>query len=356
MEFGFYLPNQDPPRAQRIVALYEEILDMAAHGDALGFSGCVASEHHSRDDGYIPSPLVLCSAVVARTRRIEASTGVMLLPLWSPIRVAEDSAIIDIISGGRFALGAGLGLVPREFALYEVELGNAVGRLEEAVEILRRAWRGEPFSFTGRHFTLSDALVTPMPTRPVPVRLGGQSDRAIRRAGRIGDAWLTDPLHGLETMRRWAEVYRDAAREAGRTPCVHLMRDCWIADGEADLYEQWGRFLEDDWRYYFELGSFKTGRFNPAAEPWLQEITAAHELTFERLRRDRVLCGTAEEVREDLARWIEVIRPDRINLRFRLPYGPSHERVRDVMETFAREVMPAFGSAPGGGDPDTGLG
>ncbi len=345
MEFGFYLPNQDPPQAQRIAGLYREILEMAEHGDALGFTGCVASEHHSRQDGYIPSPLVLCAAVVARTRRLEASTGVMLLPLWSPIRVAEDSALIDIISGGRFALGIGLGLVPREFELYGVELRAAVGRLQEGVEILRRAWTGKPFSFDGAHFQLRDALVTPAPTGGVPIRIGGQSTAAIRRAGRLGDAWLTDPLHGLETMRQWAEIYREAAAEAGRPASVHLMRDCWVCEREDELYERWGRFLEDDWRYYYELGSFRTGRFNPDAEPWLREITSADQLTFDRLARDRVLCGTVEHVREQLAQWIEEIRPDRVNLRFRLPYGPSHQEVREVMEVFAREVMPAFASA-----------
>jgi alkanesulfonate monooxygenase SsuD/methylene tetrahydromethanopterin reductase-like flavin-dependent oxidoreductase (luciferase family) len=342
MEFGFYLPNQDPPRAHRIVALYREILDMAELGDALGFTGCVASEHHSRDDGYIPSPLVLCSAIAARTRRIEASTGVMLLPLWSPIRVAEDCALIDIISGGRFALGVGLGLVAREFELYEIELRSAVGRLQEGIEILRRAWSGEPFSFSGEHFRLSEALVTPAPTRPPPIRMGGQSDAAIRRAGRLGDAWLTDPLHGLSTIRRWAELYRQSAAEAGRRASVHLMRDCWLCGTETGLYEQWGRYLEDDWRYYYELGSFRTGRFNPDAEPWLREISSAQELTFDRLRRERVLCGTVEQVREQLEHCIAEIRPDRVNLRFRLPRGPSHAEVTEVMEIFAREVMPTF--------------
>ena len=343
MEFGFYIPNQDPPRAERIVDLYREILDMAEHGDALGYAGCVASEHHSRADGYIPSPLVLCAAIVARTRRIEAGTGVMLLPLWEPIRVAEDCALIDIVSGGgRFALGAGLGLVQREFDLYEVQLRDAVGRLEESVEILRLAWAGEPFSFAGRHFRLRDAIVTPKPTHPIEIRLGGQSEKAIRRAGRIADAWLTDPLHGLETIRRWTTAYREAANAAGRPARVHLMRDCWLGDSERSLYDDWGRFLEDDWRYYYELGSFKTGRFNPDAEPWLREITSAQQLTFDRLREDRILCGTPDEVRVQLERWVQEIAPDRINLRFRLPYGPSHEQVKQVMETFAREVMPAF--------------
>jgi len=246
------------------------------------------------------------------------------------------------MSGGRFALGAGLGLVAREFELYEIALGHAVGRFEEAVAILRLAWSGEPFSFTGEHFRLHEALVTPAPTRPPAIRVGGMSSPAIRRAARIGDAWLTDPLHGLETIAAWTEEYRGAAERAGRPARVHLMRDCWIAEREEHLYRDWGRFLEDDWRYYFELGSFRTGRFNPVAEPWLRDVGSATELTFERLRRNRVVCGTAEQVRDELSRWIELIRPDRVNLRFRLPYGPPHAHVREVMEVFAREVMPAF--------------
>jgi alkanesulfonate monooxygenase SsuD/methylene tetrahydromethanopterin reductase-like flavin-dependent oxidoreductase (luciferase family) len=344
MEFGFYIPNQDPPRGERIVDFYQEVVDMVAHGDALGFSNCVASEHHGRPDGYIPSPLVLCGALATRTKQIELGTGVMLLPLWWPIRVAEDSALIDIISGGRFALGVGLGLVPREFAMYGLETKEARGRMEESVAVLRAAWGDGPFDFDGKHFQFEATEVTPKPVQgaALPIYMGGQSAPAIERAGRIGDSWQTDPLHGMETMKVWAEMYREAARAAGREPRVHLMRDCWIADTDADLQEEFGHFLEDDWRYYFELGSFKTGRFNAEAEPWLLEIEDSRELKFERLREDRVIAGDVDEVREEVGRWIEAIQPDRFNLRFRLPYGPKHEDVKRVMERFAREVMPHF--------------
>lgn len=350
VRFGFYLPNQDPPRAERIEALYTEILDMAAVGDELGFTSCVASEHHGREDGYIPSPLILSSAVAARTRRIEPTTGVMLLPLWHPIRVAEDSALIDIISGGRFAIGCGLGLVAKEFALYGLTTAQAVGRFEESVDIMRLAWSEGTFDYDGEHFQLQDASVTPKPLQAggPHIRIGGQSEKAIRRAGRIGDAWLTDPLHGLEAMKQWSEVYRAAAEEAGRPARVHLMRDCWITDDDEQLHQEWGRHLEDDWRYYYDLGFFRSGRFNPDIEPWLDQIAGSHELTFDRLRRDRVIVGSVAEVRDDVTRWIDEIRPDQLNLRFRFPHGPSHARVLEVMRTFAEEVMPAFSDA---GDP-----
>ena len=296
---------------------------MAEHGEALGFAGCVASEHHSREDGYIPSPLALCAAVAARTRTIEASTGVMLLPLWSPIRVAEDCALIDIISGGRFALGAGLGLVAREFELYEIPLDSAVGRFEEAVEILRRAWTGEPFSFDGR--ALPPARRPRHPAADAPVDDPDRRDERPR-----------DPPGGPDRRRladRSAPRARDDAdsgravpggggRTPGGRPRVHLMRDCWIPAATSDLYREWGGSSRTTGATTSSSARF-AGRFNPAAEPWLREITSAPELTFERLRRDRIICGTAERVRDEIARWIEAIRPDRFNLRFRLPYGPA---------------------------------
>jgi alkanesulfonate monooxygenase SsuD/methylene tetrahydromethanopterin reductase-like flavin-dependent oxidoreductase (luciferase family) len=141
-------------------------------------------------------------------------------------------------------------------------------------------------------------------------------------------------------MKRWAAIYREAAAKAGRPARIHLMRDCWITDGDA--YREWGHHLEDDWRYYFKLGFFKSGRFNPDVEPWLLDLKSADELTFDRVRRDRVMCGTVDEVRSEVQHWIEEIQPEQFNLRFRYPRGPEHRRVLEVMEVFAREVAPRF--------------
>lgn len=339
MRFGFYLPNQDPPRAENIVALYENIFEMCDRGEALGFAGCVASEHHGLEDGYIPSPLVELAAIGGRTARLELATGVMLLPLWHPIRVAEDGALIDIMSHGRFALGAGLGLVPREYEMYELNVKKAASRFEEAVQIVRLAWTEERFSFHGAHFQLDDVSVTPKPVQsPPPIRIGGMADKSVERAGRLGDGWLSDPLHGMHAMKRWAQIYREAASASGRPSEVHLMRDLWITDG--DVYEEWGKYLERDYQFYFALDA---GRFNKDVEPWLQGL-APEDLTFERLREDRVLAGTATEVRDEIEHWIDELQPDRFNLRIRMPEGPAskHARVLEVMEAFATEVMPSF--------------
>lgn len=341
MDFGFYLPNQDPPRGEHIQRLYDEVLEMCELGDRLGYATCFASEHHGLPDGYIPSPLVLCAAAAARTTRIQLGTGVMLLPLWHPVRVAEDGALIDIISKGRFALGAGLGLVEREYDMYEVDMKRAPSRFEEALQIVRSAWTSERFSFAGRHFTLDNVSVTPKPVQsPPPIWVGGMSDRSVERAGRLGDGWLTDPLHGVDALRRWAEIYRKAAADAGRPSKVLLLRDCWITEGDA--YAEWGHLLESDWRFYFDLG-FKAGRFNADAEPWLRDLTSSADLTFDRIREGgRVLAGSVDEIKEQVQGWIDALAPDQINLRFRFPLGPPHASVLRAMELFADEVAPAF--------------
>lgn len=344
MRFGFYLPNQDPPRAERIQDLYREIIEMAEHGDRLGYATCFASEHHSLPDGYIPSPLVLLGALASRTEQINLATGVMLLPLWHPIRVAEDGALIDIISRGRFQLGVGLGLVQREYELYGVDIRRAPSRLEEAIQVVRSSWTQERFSFRGRHFDLDEVAVTPKPVQnPPPIWVGGMSDKAIRRAGLLGDGWVTDPLHGVEAITHWANVYRDAAEESGRPSNVHLMRDCWVTDG--DIYEEWGHLLERDWRFYFDLG-VTAGRFNLDAEPWLKELRSSADMSFDRIREgNRVLAGSPDEVIDQIRFWIDAVRPAQFNLRFRFPEGVSHESTMRVMEIFAKEVAPMFAGA-----------
>lgn len=343
MRFGFYLPNQDPPRAERIQDLYREILEMVELGDDLGYATCFASEHHSLDDGYIPAPLALCSAVAARTSHLQVATGVMLLPLWHPIRVAEDGAIIDIISRGRFALGVGLGLVPREYDLYGIDIKWAPSRLEESIQVIRSAWTEDSFSFEGSHFQLRDAKVTPKPVQsPPPIWIGGMSDRSVQRAGRLGDGWLTDPLHGYEAIAHWAAEYREAATAAGRRPSVHLMRDCWVTEG--DPYEEWGHLLERDWRFYYDLG-FKAGRFNLDAEPWLRDLSSSADLTFDKIRAgNRVLVGDIDQVKEQLEFWVDALQPDQVNLRFRFPEGIDHPSTLRVMEVFAKEIAPTFAS------------
>src|SRR5438477_2929337 len=163
-------------------AQYAACLDMCAWADERGFTTAVVSEHHGIDDGYLPAPLVLAGAILGRTRSLMVSVAAVLVPLHDPVRLAEQIAVLDLASGGRISVVAGMGYRPQEFEMAGVDYGHRGRLLEEHVEVMLRAWTGEPFQWRGR-----TCIATPPPaTRPHPgVLLGGSTERAARRAARL---------------------------------------------------------------------------------------------------------------------------------------------------------------------------
>ncbi|MCB1679369.1 MAG: LLM class flavin-dependent oxidoreductase [Halioglobus sp.] len=203
--------------------LYREAIDMAEYADRHGFDFVNLSEHHGSDDGYNPSPIVLGGAIAARTCKLRITLGALILPLHDPIRVAEDVAALDNISAGRVTLVAAAGYVPSEFAMFGRAMKGRGKVLEEGVEVLRRAWSGEPFEYRD-----GAVRVTPRPVQdPLPIMLGGSTPVAARRAARIADGFVTH----LPDLYR---VYEQEARALGRRPApfvepgpgfVHVTRD-----------------------------------------------------------------------------------------------------------------------------------
>ncbi len=188
--------------------LYAAAIDMAVWADERGFHTIQFAEHHGSDDGYLPSPLVLAAAIAARTSRVRLRFGLIILPLQDPLKIAEDLAVLDIISKGRVDVVFGAGYAKHEFEMFGVDRAER-GRLVEAgVAAIKSAWTGEPFDYQGRR-----ARITPTPVqapRP-PIWLGGSSPAAARRAARIADYFYT----GEGALY---EVYRAEAIRLGRDP------------------------------------------------------------------------------------------------------------------------------------------
>ncbi len=186
--------------------LYDAALDQAAWADDLGFDMIGLGEHHGSEDGYNPSPLIVASAMAARTRRIRLRTSVLLAPLYDLAKLAEDAAVTQIISNGRLLLGIGAGYRPSEFETFGRSLEDRWRVMGETCEFLRKAWIGEPFEWQGRR-----CLITPRPEPfPPPILLGGSSAAAARRAARIADGWFPPLEPSL-----WPP-YREACLEQGK--------------------------------------------------------------------------------------------------------------------------------------------
>lgn len=176
--------NGDPGRTGDL----RDAVPLAVAAEEAGFDSFWVSEHHGLPDGYLPSPLTLLAALAPVTGRILLGTGLVLAPLHHPLRIAEDAAVVDRLSGGRLVLGLGLGYAAHEYAAFGVDPATRGARLAALVDALRAAWTGEPFS--APVLGLHDVRVTPTPAHPIPVWLGGYAAAAVARAGRIADGHL----------------------------------------------------------------------------------------------------------------------------------------------------------------------
>jgi alkanesulfonate monooxygenase SsuD/methylene tetrahydromethanopterin reductase-like flavin-dependent oxidoreductase (luciferase family) len=186
---------------------YRACLEQSAWADRNGFTSVVVSEHHGVDDGYLPAPLSLAGVILGRTQSAMVTISALLIPLHDPVRLAEQIAVLDLASGGRLITVAGLGYRQEEFDMAGVPRQGRGRVMEEYVEVMRKAWTGEPFEWQGRQIR-----VTPRPlTTPHPLMMiGGSTEVAARRAARLQLPFM--PAIGDEAL---AELYREECARVG---------------------------------------------------------------------------------------------------------------------------------------------
>ncbi len=206
MRLTFRFDMRNPGARVPGAALYAAMLEMCVWGDGLGFDEVYLCEHHGAEDGYLPSPITLGAAVAARTARIRIHLTALIVTLHHPLRIAEDLAVLDLLSNGRLTVTAGMGYRPHEFAMMSVDGTRKLKLYLRALETLKQAWTGEPFEFEGR-----SVRVTPRPVQPggPPLLMGGSSEAAARRAARMGFGFKPGfPPH--------YEIYRQELQTLGR--------------------------------------------------------------------------------------------------------------------------------------------
>ncbi|WP_116996962.1 LLM class flavin-dependent oxidoreductase [Desertimonas flava] len=167
--------------------LYPTSVDMCEWADGLGFETVYLAEHHGADDGYCPSPIVQASAIAARTTSMRIHFSALIAVLHHPLRLAEDLAVLDLLSGGRIEMTLGIGYRPHEYTMMGVKQSQRVKLLEEIIEVFEKAWTGEPFDFRGQ-----TVVVRPTPVqkpRP-PLYIGGSTEASAYRAAKWGDNYF----------------------------------------------------------------------------------------------------------------------------------------------------------------------
>jgi alkanesulfonate monooxygenase SsuD/methylene tetrahydromethanopterin reductase-like flavin-dependent oxidoreductase (luciferase family) len=310
--------------------LYAEILDQVAWLDGLGLDLAWFTEHHFVDDGYLPSWTPVAGAMAARTRRVRFSSDICLLPFSHPVRLAEDLAVLDNLSGGRIEIGIGMGYVPQEFRAFGIPLPQRVSRTEEGLEVLRRCFTGERFSFHGKRYDFDKVVIRPRYVQPggPPLWVAAMSAHGAERAARF-DAHLLPQGPREKVLDPW----RDALRQAGRDPSAHrvgIIRSCFVTD---DPERDWPAIRAAERyrgqlyaRYFAESGQQRSWFRDDARIPqtWvvgdvdhcvaeLGRFIAAHGLT-------------------DVVTWA-------------VPPGMRPEQMNPSLERFARDVVPRLKAA-----------
>lgn len=330
MKFGF-IPTEGGH-------YYPAFLEEVQLGEELGFDSVWLEEHHGVKNHYWPSPLVALAGAATKTERILLGTDIIVLPFYHPVRVAEDAAMLDIMSGGRFILGAAIGYKPDEFALYQVPLEMRGARFEEAVQLIKQLWTEEEVNFDGKYYQVEGLKIEPRPlenSHP-PLWLGGWGKLSLGRAARYGDAWVPGPTAKLDKLLSAQATYRQNLEEAGIDPTTRpspLTREVVIAATDEEAREMARRHLLINYRDEYGGGEWK--------HPLIGAEDEAPVDQFEGIARDRFLVGSPDTVIEKLQRFVDAFGVDHLICRLYFP-GIPHDFIMEELRLLANEVMPAF--------------
>ncbi len=347
IDYGLVTAQRAPEDATPWTEVYDDVLAVAAAVEAAGFDGLWVSEHHFTDDGYMSGLFPVLGALASVTKRMTLGTNVALAPLYNPLRLAEDAAVVDVLSHGRLLLGLAIGYRDEEFAALGVPKRERVARLQECVAVCRKAWTGERFSHSGVTTTIDGLVVRPTPASPPPIWLGGWVDAAIERAAALGNGYIS-PLGDLDDTIRRVDVLDGAAERLGRAAPLPIGTATWCAltpkassqsdtssilRGVAHLYDRYAN-------WYGSSTDVGGGR---AVGEMIAQILG---LPSDQLP-PTIVSGSAEQVvaaLAPLAAQFSDSRDHRLCVRLQYP-GMSRTEVLDQITHFSTEVMPALRAA-----------
>jgi alkanesulfonate monooxygenase SsuD/methylene tetrahydromethanopterin reductase-like flavin-dependent oxidoreductase (luciferase family) len=327
---------------------FHELLQTVDAAEAWGLDGIWLGEiHFLPTRSVLSAPLVLAAAIATRTRRLCIGTAVHVIPLRNPLGVAEDVATLDHLSGGRFELGIGRSGSPRSYNLLGIPYEESQGRLMEALEVIREAWKGKPFSFHGTYFHIDNATVGPRPLQEPhpPVRIAALHPASFPRAAELG-LHIFVGLRGtdISVLRGHIEHYQATWRAAGHagTGSVYLRIPLYAAPTDAAAVEE----SRDSIIYYFrrqaELARTGTGSGTRTTGERLAQADELAVLSHEHILRERVVVGSADSLVKRLRELQEQLHLDGIivepNPGGRIPLDPMMRS----LHLLAHEVAPAL--------------
>jgi len=347
MHFGIFIEEMRHGLSQ--ASAFQEAFELVDTADAWGVD-CVwlGQIHFNPARSVISASLLVASAIATRTRRLRVGTAIQILPLNHPLRIAEEVATVDQISHGRFEFGIGRSGAPRAYEVFGVPYAESQARFREALEIIREAWKGEPFSYTGEFFRVENATVSPRPYQNPhpPIRMAATTEETFPMVGRLGlPVFVGLRIADIPELREQVRTYRQAWREAGHPgeATVYLRIPIYAgATDKAALEEP-----RESITYYFarqaELARSGVGRAGtgPAERRQAQaDLMAA--LTYEEILGKKVAFGSAAGLIDRLTQLREELGLSGIVAELNPGGLIPAELERQSLQILTHQVMPAF--------------
>ncbi|HEX2810263.1 MAG TPA: LLM class flavin-dependent oxidoreductase [Kineosporiaceae bacterium] len=339
VRLGLYLSGQHPPGVSAAAAVREH-LEQVELARELRFVSVWAPQHFLSNPFQMFQPIPLLARVAAAADGMTIGTGVLLLTLLNPVECAENAATLDAIAGGRFVLGVGMGYRASENAAFGVEGGRA--RLfERKLDVVRRLLAGETVTATGDGFELTQARLPLVPEVPPPIWIAAHSDRAVRRAALLGDAWFVSPHTSLEELERQMQTYRVDRAGAGLPPApvTPVLKDVCVAASDEEALRIAGPFLQAKYEAYVEWGQSDV---LPGTDTLRREFA---ELS----QGGRFVLGSPSTCAAILADHVDRLGADHFVCRLQWPGMPQADVLRS-MRLLAEEVLPEL-ARPGRPEP-----
>ena len=372
MKFGLFYQlacSADQSPVQR----YRDTLEQAVYAEALGFESIWPGEWHFVPGfSILPSPLLLLAAVAERTKSLRLGIAVIPLPLYHPVRLAEEIATLDILSNGRVEFGIGRGLDDKQLIGFGIPQAETHERLREGLEIVRKAWTEARFSYRGRFFNIEDLSVVPKPVQQPhpPIRVAANSPGTFELMGRLGyPIFAASHIIPYTRIKELLALYHQAHAAAGHQSNdpddFTLLSPLYVGESPAQIRQDleqsliyWRNTLKllrtpvsitdiiRNWRPYAESWVELALKVAPhrVAVPLRAVIERAHRMNYERMNKTMAIFDTPERCVDRLACLQEDFKMGRMICWFNLGGQVPHLRVMRSMELFAERVMPHFQS------------
>jgi alkanesulfonate monooxygenase SsuD/methylene tetrahydromethanopterin reductase-like flavin-dependent oxidoreductase (luciferase family) len=338
LSFSVVVPPDGPLSWSQVA---QDMVNLAPEVEALGFDSLHVLEHHFQKDGWNPSPLLTLAAVSAVTTTLGLTTDILVATLYNPVKLAEDTAVLDNLSNGRLTLGVAPGYVSEEFAGLMVPFENRVRRFEECMDIIQAAWTQDEFSYDGEFFKIPPTSLMPRPLQNPhpPIWYGVSGPKMLIKAAERNALFVGSPRHTVPELKEHVSAYRVACEQVGFTPTeLPIGRGLFIAPTRQEAIDIAGPAVTHLFRELYARKSAEGARELRSDDGTL--IVDSSAVDFETFQ-ERYIIGTPDDAIERIQQLRDEVGMTELVAWTQLP-GISGDQAIASARLLAKHVIPEF--------------